>query len=94
MEQQQLSVDEYEAIKRLAVLDMEGDARAHTAQLGKLLNHFSMVQRYEPPAGTPRIPRRAVTLREDVVAPSMERSQLLKLAPDTEGHFIKVPPVA
>lgn len=94
MTQEQLSVDGYEAIKRLAVLDMEGDANAHTDQLGKLLNHFSMVQRYEPPAGSARVPRRAATLREDVVAPSMERSRLLKLAPDTEGNFIKVPPVA
>jgi aspartyl-tRNA(Asn)/glutamyl-tRNA(Gln) amidotransferase subunit C len=82
-------------VARLARLDLSvEELEAYKSQLGLILDHAARVQTLEAGAN----PESAHPLglsnifRDDVVLPSLDRDEVLAVAPDTsEGYFV-VPP--
>lgn len=80
-------------LARLRLTDEELDR--FTGQLGAVLDHAADVEALDlrdvPPTSHP-YPLRNV-LRDDEVAPSLDRDEVLAQAPDVEDERFKVPPV-
>ncbi len=82
-------------VARLARLGLEEDALAsYGSQLEVILEHAAKVQALDTEGVEPTAHPLGLTnvFREDVVAPSLDRAEVLAAAPDaTETHF-RVPP--
>jgi aspartyl-tRNA(Asn)/glutamyl-tRNA(Gln) amidotransferase subunit C len=94
-----LNKDEVVRLARLARLDLtDGEVDLFTRQLREILTFAHQVDAVDTSAtgeATPGPPGAPDTLRDDVVAPSLDRTKVLELAPDAdreEGLF-KVPRV-
>lgn len=83
-------------VARLARLALTDDEIARTtAQLADMLEHFADIDDLDLAAVEPMTQAYALqnVLREDVVAPSLDRDEVLAAAPDAfEGRF-RVPPI-
>ncbi|HWC39102.1 MAG TPA: Asp-tRNA(Asn)/Glu-tRNA(Gln) amidotransferase subunit GatC, partial [Acidimicrobiales bacterium] len=78
----------------LARLDLSADeVELFTAQLGAVLDHAADVAALDtsgvPPTAHP-LPLENV-LREDVAGPSLDRDEVLREAPDSDGVRFRVP---
>jgi aspartyl-tRNA(Asn)/glutamyl-tRNA(Gln) amidotransferase subunit C len=82
-------------VARLARLDLsEGELEAYRAQLGVILEHAARVQDLE---GDPHVESTHTlglenVYREDVVAPSLDRDEVLAMAPESRDGFFVAPP--
>lgn len=77
---------------------MERDLNAilgYIAQLNELdvANVSPMAQASEVISGKGQSTNENTSLREDMLAPSLERDSVLRSAPDTDGAFFRVPRV-
>ena len=91
-----ISSDDVAKVARLARLDL-GDERleAMTSQLDDMLGHFADIDALDLDGVEPMTqPYPLVNvLRDDVVAPGLDRDEVLAAAPDpVEGRF-RVPPI-
>ena len=80
-------------LARLGLTDVEIERM--TAQLGAMLDHFADIDELELADVEPMTQPYPLTnvLREDVVAPGLDRDEVLAAAPDAhEGRF-RVPPI-
>jgi aspartyl-tRNA(Asn)/glutamyl-tRNA(Gln) amidotransferase subunit C len=82
-------------LERLARLELAADeVETITAQLGRIV---SFVEKLQAADVTGVEPTRAMAhepvheLREDVVTPPLDRSEVLAEAPDASGDFFRVP---
>jgi len=91
-----LTSDVVAKVARLARLDLtEAEIEAATEQLGKMLDHFADIDALDLSDVQPMTqPYPLVNvLREDVVAPTLDRDEVLAVAPAAvEGRF-RVPPI-
>jgi aspartyl-tRNA(Asn)/glutamyl-tRNA(Gln) amidotransferase subunit C len=83
-------------IARLARLGLsDAEIERMTAQLGAMLDHFADIDELDLDAIEPMTQPYPLTnvLRDDVVAPGLDRDEVLAAAPDAhEGRF-RVPPI-
>ena len=83
-------------VAKLARLALTDDEIARTtAQLGDMLEHFADIDELDLDAVAPMTqpyPLRNV-LREDVVAPGLDRDEVLAAAPDAVDGRFRVPPI-
>jgi aspartyl-tRNA(Asn)/glutamyl-tRNA(Gln) amidotransferase subunit C len=91
-----ISPEDVAHVARLARLHLsDEELTTFTAQLDAVLGHAADVEALDlddvPPTSHPY--PLANVLREDVVAPSLDRDEVLAQAPDVEEHQFKVPPV-
>lgn len=81
-------------VARLARLDLAPDElESYGAQLQVVLEHAARVQALPTDGVVPTshpLPQRNV-LREDVVAPGLDREEVLGQAPDRDGDYFRVP---
>jgi aspartyl-tRNA(Asn)/glutamyl-tRNA(Gln) amidotransferase subunit C len=91
-----ISTDNVIHIARLARLGLStAEIERMTAQLGAMLDHFADIDELDLDAVEPMTQPYPLTnvLREDVVAPGLDRDEVLAAAPDAhEGRF-RVPPI-
>ena len=81
-------------VARLARLELtDGELDRYVDQLGAVLDHAADVAALDtsgvPPTAHP-LPIENV-LREDVVGPSLDRGEVLRQAPDSDGFRFRVP---
>ena len=91
-----ISSDDVAKVARLARLDLDDAAlEAATSQLDDMLGHFADIDALDLAGVEPMTqPYPLVNvLRDDVVAPGLDRDEVLAAAPDpVEGRF-RVPPI-
>ncbi len=91
-----ISVDEVAKVARLARLALTDDELARaTVQLGDIVDHFADIDELDLDGVEPMTQPFPLTnvLRDDVVAPSLDRDEVLAAAPDVEDGRFKVPPI-
>ena len=91
-----ISVDEVAKVARLARLALTDDELAlATVQLGDIVDHFADIDELDLDGVEPMTQPFPLTnvLRDDVVAPSLDRDEVLAAAPDVEDGRFKVPPI-
>lgn len=82
-------------VARLARLDLsENELEHYKAQLGVILDHAALVQRLEgEPKDETAHPLGLVNAyRQDQVAPSLDREEVLDEAPESSDGYFVVPP--
>jgi aspartyl-tRNA(Asn)/glutamyl-tRNA(Gln) amidotransferase subunit C len=88
--------EQVEHVAKLARLALtEEEIASNTEQLNSILEYAAMLEKLDTEDIVPTahaVPLHNV-LREDAVAPSMERDKVLKNAPDAEDGFFKVPKI-
>ena len=83
-------------VARLARLDIdEANIDHFTEQLAKVLQHFKDVDALDLSSVEPMTQAYPLVnvLREDVVQPSLDREEVLSVAPDAEDGRFRVPPI-
>lgn len=89
-----LSTDEVAHVARLARLDLsQTEVETYTEQLAAVLGHFADVEGLDTgdvEVMTHPVPLKNV-LRKDEVRPSLDRQEVLAMAPDTESGMFRVP---
>ncbi len=84
-------------IAKLAHIEIKGeDVEKFSKQMGEILNYVEQLDEVdisEVKDNLKSIHEGKVMLREDKPGKSFERETVLKLAPEVEDIFIKVPPV-
>ena len=86
-----ITVDEVQRIARLAGLALtEADAVEMTAELGQIIDYFSLLEELDPP---PPPAARPDDLRDDRPRPGLDHDQALRMAPSTERAYFTVPQV-
>ena len=91
-----ITPDDVAKVARLARLGLTADELTRaTVQLGDMLDHFADIDGLAlddvAPMGQP-YPLTNV-LRDDVVAPGLDRDEVLAAAPDAEDGRFRVPPI-
>lgn len=90
----ELSRDEVAHVARLARLELsEEELDRYAAQLSDVLEHMEAVRRLDTSAVPPTAHALALVnvLREDLVAPSLPREEVLAAAPAAEEGRFRVP---
>lgn len=83
-------------VARLARLGLtDAEIERMTAQLGAMLDHFADIDELDLDAVEPMTQPYPLTnvLRDDVVAPGLDRDEVLAEAPDAHGGRFRVPPI-
>jgi aspartyl-tRNA(Asn)/glutamyl-tRNA(Gln) amidotransferase subunit C len=91
-----ISVDDVAKVARLARLALtDEELQRATAQLGDVLEHFADIDELDLDGVEPMTQPFPLTnvLRDDVVAPSLDRDEVLAAAPDVEDGRFRVPPI-
>ena len=91
-----ISVDEVAKVARLARLALTDEELARaTVQLGDIVDHFADIDELDLDDVEPMTQPFPLTnvLRDDVVAPTLDRDEVLAAAPDVEDGRFKVPPI-
>jgi len=91
-----LSADVIARVAKLARLDLtDQEVDRFTRQLADMLSHFADIDALMlddvRPMSQPYALRNV--LRDDTVAPGLDRDEVLEAAPDTEDHRFRVPPI-
>jgi aspartyl-tRNA(Asn)/glutamyl-tRNA(Gln) amidotransferase subunit C len=91
-----ISTDNVIHVARLARLGLStAEIERMTAQLGAMLDHFADIDELDLEAVEPMTQPYPLSnvLRDDVIAPGLDRDEVLAAAPDAhEGRF-RVPPI-
>ena len=93
---ERISVDEVAKVARLARLALTEEELARaTVQLGDIVDHFADIDELDLDGVEPMTQPFPLTnvLRDDVVAPSLDRDEVLAAAPEVEDGRFKVPPI-
>ncbi len=83
-------------VARLARLGLsDAEIERMTAQLGAMLDHFADIDELDLEAVEPMTQPYPLTnvLRDDVVAPGLDRDEVLDAAPDAHDGRFRVPPI-
>ena len=91
-----ISADEVAKVARLARLALTDEELARaTVQLGDIVDHFADIDELDLDGVEPMTQPFPLTnvLRDDVVAPSLDRDEVLAAAPEVEDGRFKVPPI-
>ncbi|MEZ5323211.1 MAG: Asp-tRNA(Asn)/Glu-tRNA(Gln) amidotransferase subunit GatC [Microthrixaceae bacterium] len=91
-----ISRDDVVRVARLARLDLDdADLDRSARQLGDILDHAADMSLLDLDGVEPTAhPYPLVNvMRDDVVAPSLDRAEVLAAAPQTEADMFRVPPV-
>lgn len=83
-------------VARLSRLDLTpAEIERMTAQLADMLDHFADIDGLELTTVEPMTQPYPLTnvLRDDVVAPGLDRDEVLAEAPDVEDGRLRVPPI-
>ena len=83
-----------EYVSRLAKIRLnEKELGEYTNQLDDILDHIKVLEGVDTKGVEPHYGTIQTVMREDKIADSLEQSQVLQNAPDTEDEYIKVKPV-
>jgi aspartyl-tRNA(Asn)/glutamyl-tRNA(Gln) amidotransferase subunit C len=91
-----ISVADVAKVARLARLALnDEDLERATVQLAAVLDHFADIDELDLGGVEPMTQPFPLTnvMREDVVAPSLDRDEVLAAGPDVEDGRFKVPPI-
>jgi aspartyl-tRNA(Asn)/glutamyl-tRNA(Gln) amidotransferase subunit C len=91
-----ISVAEVAKVARLARLALTEEELARaTVQLGDIVDHFADIDELDLDGVEPMTQPFPLTnvLRDDVVASTLDRDEVLAAAPDVEDGRFKVPPI-
>ena len=91
-----ISAAEVAKVARLARLALTEEELARaTVQLGDIVDHFADIDELDLAAVEPMTQPFPLTnvLRDDVVAPCLDRDEVLAAAPEVEDGRFKVPPI-
>jgi aspartyl-tRNA(Asn)/glutamyl-tRNA(Gln) amidotransferase subunit C len=91
-----ISVADVAKVARLARLALnDEDLERATVQLGAVLDHFADIDELDLGGVEPMTQPFPLTnvMRDDVVAPSLDRDEVLAAGPDVEDGRFKVPPI-
>jgi aspartyl-tRNA(Asn)/glutamyl-tRNA(Gln) amidotransferase subunit C len=83
-------------VAKLARLDMsEADLDRYTDQLAKMLDHFEDIDALDLTAVEPLTQAFPLVnvMRADVEQPTLDRDEVLAMAPAAEQHRFRVPPI-
>ena len=83
-------------VARLARLDLTDDEiAASTIELAKMLDHFADIDALQLDDVEPMTQAYPLVnvMRDDVVAPGLDRDEVLAAAPDAEDGRFRVPPI-
>ena len=91
-----ISADDVRKVAHLARLDLaEATIATYTSQLERILDYVAHLEQVDTEGVEPTT--RAVEVvnasREDTVEPTPVREELLNLAPEREGDFLRVPKI-
>ena len=91
-----ISADDVRKVAQLARLELTGDTIAtYTDQLERILDYVAQLERVDT-EGVPPTTRAVEVVnvtRDDRVDPTPVREELLGLAPEREGDFVRVPKI-
>ena len=91
-----ISADDVRKVAQLARLELTGDTIAtYTDQLERILDYVAHLERVDT-EGVPPTTRAVEVVnvtRDDRVDPTTVREELLALAPEREGDFVRVPKI-
>ena len=92
----QISADDVRKVAHLARLDLaEATIATYTSQLERILDYVAHLEQVDTDGVPPTT--RAVEVvnvtRDDTVNPTPVRDELLNLAPEREGDFLRVPKI-
>ena len=91
-----ISADDVRKVARLARLDLaEATIATYTSQLERILDYVAHLEQVDT-EGVPPTTRAVEVVnvtREDTVNPTPVREELLNLAPEREGDFLRVPKI-
>jgi len=91
-----ISADDVRKVAQLARLELTGDTIAtYTDQLERILDYVAHLERVDT-EGVPPTTRAVEVVnvtRDDRVDPTPVREELLGLAPEREGDFVRVPKI-
>lgn len=91
-----ISADDVRKVAQLARLELTGDTIAtYTDQLERILDYVAQLERVDT-EGVPPTTRAVEVVnvtRDDGVDPTPVREELLALAPEREGDFVRVPKI-
>ena len=83
-----------EYVSRLAKIRLnEKELGEYTNQLDDILDHIKVLEGVDTKGVEPQYGTIQTVVREEKIAASLEQSQVLQNAPDTEDEYIKVKPV-
>ena len=83
-----------EYVSRLAKIRLnEKELGEYTNQLDDILDHIKVLEGVDTKGIEPQYGILQTVMREDKISASLEQSQVLQNAPDTEDEYIKVKPV-
>jgi aspartyl-tRNA(Asn)/glutamyl-tRNA(Gln) amidotransferase subunit C len=91
-----ISADDVAKVARLARLNLtDAELERATSQLGDMLDHFADIDELQLDDVEPMTQPYPLTnvLREDVLAPSLDREEVLAAAPEVAEQRFKVPPI-
>jgi aspartyl-tRNA(Asn)/glutamyl-tRNA(Gln) amidotransferase subunit C len=91
-----ISVADVAKVARLARLALnDEDLERATVQLGAVLDHFADIDELDLGGVEPMTQPFPLTnvMRDDVVAPPLDRDEVLAAGPDVEDGRFKVPPI-
>ena len=91
-----ISADDVRKVAHLARLDLaEATIATYTSQLERILDYVAHLEQVDtegvPP--TTRAVEMVNVTRDDTVNPTPVREELLNLAPEREGDFLRVPKI-
>ncbi len=91
-----ISADDVRKVAHLARLDLaEATIATYTSQLERILDYVAHLEQVDTEGVSPTT--RAVEVvnvtRDDTVNPTPVREELLNLAPEREGDFLRVPKI-
>jgi len=91
-----ISADDVRKVARLARLDLaEATIATYTSQLERILDYVAHLEQVDT-EGVPPTTRAVEVVnvtRDDTVNPTPVREELLNLAPEREGDFLRVPKI-
>ena len=91
-----ISADDVRKVAQLARLELTGDTIAtYTGQLERILDYVAHLEQVDT-EGVPPTTRAVEVVnvtRDDRVDPTPVREELLALAPEREGDFVRVPKI-
>ena len=94
MAESKTSAQKIASLARIELTDEES-AKVQT-EFDSILNYIHQLDQVEIPEGTEPFfgaTESTIAVREDAVAPSVDREKILENAPDSDGEFYRVPPV-
>ena len=91
-----ITIDEVKHIAKLSKLDIpDNEIEFYRQEMNNILAYFNKLSDVDTEDIEPltHVLEMENVMGEDKIKPSLDRKKVLKNAPDTHGHFIKVPKI-